>query len=453
MLHAPVDIPSIYASAAKITANTRSITAEAKTALKSGISGASPIQAALAVTRSAKSMKHGYDGELSAAKRTDKNFYKTYKTYTPFEKTTSGKYLLRTTVNGVPVIPPGMSGKSLQEFVGHESMAIQEAHAKTLVFISLSMPDGVLRRMFANDVADKPLLHSTVFVLRGWQPKPTGLPDMDEKLIKLFPKNKEQPTIEVDPLLFTKHQVNRVPVVIHETPKGQWGAVVGAGYGLRSAVARIDHGKGSGTKVFGQIWKIAEPNLIDTIKQKAQHYNWEKHEETALKNNMVIMSKKLAVHLPESKKPLNYLWNPSVISNRTVSFPGVGTLVKRGAMINPLRYYPTVIYQHFIIFNPAQPWQVKDALAWSSTYSDVVLMVTRLPTTEQSYKSLVTKFNQRILALGPLLAARLGVRAVPDLISVDHYRLRIQVPAIPLLGTSPTSSLPNHSAPISRSNP
>jgi len=352
--------------------------------------------------------------------------------YHPYVQVKNGRYVLRTEIGGVPVIPPGMTGAQLQEFLDHRSLEIQQHTATTLVFISLSMPKTVLRRMFA-DAWDNPYLRThTIFVFRGWPPVPDGLQELVSRVIRLFPKPKDQPTVEIDPMLFTGHRVTRVPVVLHEI-RGthRWGAIVGDGYGLDAAIHRIDRGKGSNTKIFGRVWRIAEPNLIDVILQRARHYDWTAAEARARRQNLEVLSQQLAVHLPESTKPLNYLWDPAVVAQHNIVLPDGQTLAYAGERINPLRYYPEEISRTYIIFNPAKRWQVQDVRGWLSVYRDPLLMATRLPARPAALRRLDQYLQHFVYATSPLLVSRLGVRATPALITIDHYRLHIQVPAIP----------------------
>ncbi|MBN6739635.1 conjugal transfer protein TraW [Acidithiobacillus sp. MC6.1] len=375
-----------------------------------------------------------------AGKVMGKQLYTEARKYFPIQKAPSGKYVLRNTVNGVPVIPPGMKGKQLDQFVEHTSAAIQERHAKTLVFISLSMPKILLKRMFAADWRFLKYRDHTVFVLRGWPAKPQGLPMMLGKLVALFPSPSKQPDVEVDPILFTGHHINRVPVILHEAPDGKWGAIAGDGYGFSAAIKRINHGKGSDTKVFGRTWKIKEPNLIKTIDQRAQKYPWKAEEHRALQRSMPLESQELAVSLPQSRKPLDYAWNPTIVASHTMRLPDGQALAYRGEKVNPLRYmsaFPFGDAQRFVVFNPEEPWQVNQVQAWVGTYKDITLMATVLPTTPAAYKSLVERFHHPLYAANALLDARLGVRAVPSLVGIDGLRLRDIVPAIPRYAPPP----------------
>lgn len=363
-----------------------------------------------------------------------KRLFKWVQRYHPYVEEKNGKYVMRTEVNGVPVIPPGMTGAQLQQFIDHKALAIQQKTATTLIFISLSMPKHILKRMFADAWDNKKLRTHSVFVFRGWPAKPDGLQILVSKIIRMFPSPKDQPTVEVNPTLFTGHRVTRVPVVLHEDPyTKKWGAIVGDGYGLDAAIQRINQGKGSDHKVFGRTWKIAEPNLIHLILRRARAYNWKAEEARARQRNLVAMSHQLAVHLPESRHPLNYLWDPAVVAGHNVVLPDGQEIAYRGERINPLRYYPQELSQAYVLFNPKVRWQVQDVEGWLSVYRNLLLMATSLPSSPATLSRLDRKLNHFVFASSPLLAYRLGIRAVPALVTIDRYRLHIHVPAIPRL--------------------
>jgi len=390
------------------------------------------VQRAKQITKAHQELAHQKD--YRADLRTGSRLYHLSQRYAPSAEWKNGRYVLRSTVHGIPVIPPGMTGKQLQEFVDHRAMAIQQRHAKTFVFISLSMPKALLRRYFATDWKDKKLLRSTIFVLRGWPSTPTGLPMTIEKLVSLFPSPKEQPTVEADPILFTEHRVNRVPVVIHETPAGKWGAIVGDGYTLLPAIHRIDEGKGSDHRVFGRTWKIIEPNLISTIERRAQNYPWQQAEHHAFQTRFQILSHEFWVDLPSSPKSLTYFWNPAVIADHTIVLPDGQVVVHKGQEINPLRYTPPFLSQEFVIFNPDKKWQVDMVRSWLSTYRNVQLMVTHFPSTNRAFLKLKNTLHHGFFVDSPLLNSRLGVRYSPSLVRIKGYRLEVQVPAKPAYG-------------------
>ena len=341
---------------------------------------------------------------------------------------------LRTRVNGVPVVPPNLHGKALQEYVDHTLMAKEENSAKTLVFISMDMPHSLLRRWFKEVVDNKHLFETTVFVLRGWPNKAEGLPEMISTVNKLMPSFKKTANVEINPILFTDHKVNLVPVIIHQEPNQQWGVMVGDEYGFRGAVKRIDKGKGSPTKVRGEVWKVAEPNMVAVFQQKIKHFNWQAEEAKAKAHDWQSVRARLGDPLPDSLRGRNYTFNPSVIATRTIRLPSGKLLVRKGQEIDPLTMFPFPWSQSYIVLNPSQPWQVRQVQAWESMYPNVVIMASELPATWQGENAVVNALHHPVYGIYPGLAQRLGINRVPALIQPDHDVLSITVPKEPLPG-------------------
>lgn len=430
-------VSSYYGFAQGMAAREKAIVAATQSAESSGMSKNAAINAALHLHHQVEHMIRHPDKLYQKDLSFGKTLYKQARKYAPIEKLKSGKYVLRTMVDGVPVIPPGMTGEQLDQFVEHTSAAMQERHAKTLVFISLSMPKSILRRMFATAWKVKKWRNDTVFVLRGWPAEPQGLPIMLSKIVPLFPSVRDQPTVEVDPIQFTNHNVHKVPVILHEAPNGHWGAIVGDGYSLSGAIHQIDRGKGSDHRVFGKLFPIIEPNLITTIERRAKTYNWKAAEHRAVATSMPLMSREFSGALPESPRTLNYIWSPAVVASHNIKLPDGQYVVKAGQHVNPLQVYlkynPLASQQKFIVFNPQVHWQLEDAESWASTYRDITVMVAPFPKSTAFYRRLTVLFHTRIYAASPLLLSRIGVSRSPSLVSISGDKLSVLVPRIPPL--------------------
>ena len=138
--------------------------------------------------------------------------------------------------------------------------------------------------------------------------------------------------------------------------------------------------------------------------------------------------------LPDSRKGRYYTFNPSVVASRTITLPSGKVLVHKGQVIDPLTAYPFPWTQSYIVFNPAQPWQVNQVKAWVGMYPNVVLMASELPPSWAAENALVKKLQHPVYGIYPSLAARLGVNRVPALIRPNGHVLSITVPKEPLPG-------------------
>ncbi|MDD5280829.1 TrbC family F-type conjugative pilus assembly protein [Acidithiobacillus sp.] len=348
------------------------------------------------------------------------------------ESNAQAQEFLRKRVNGVPVIPANLHGKALQEYVDHTLMKKEEMQAKTLVFISMNMPHSILRKWFKVVADNKKLFENTVFVLRGWPNKPEGLPDMISQVNGLMPSYKKTANVEINPIQFTDHHVNLAPVIIHEAPDGKWGAIVGDGDGLRGAIKAINHGKGNPHKIHGQTWKIAEPNMISIFEKKIKTFNWQKAEAQAKDRDWQEVRSRIGDKLPDSSNGRHYTYNPSIIATATIRLPSGKILVHKGQTLDPLTAMPFGWSQSYIVFNPAQAWQVAQVEAWESIYPNVVIMASQLPDSWQAENTLVERLKHPVYGITPHLAQRLGINRVPALIRPDGNVLSITVTKEPL---------------------
>ena len=381
--------------------------------------------------------KQAAEAEVAVPKpdeQADNILQKYAKQYAP-QSSTEAQEWLRKRINGVPVVPANLHGKALQEYVDHTLMKKEEDSAKTLVFISMDMPHALLRRWFAEVADHKHLFETTVFVLRGWADNPEGLPDLVGEINRLMPSARKTANVEVNPILFTDHRVNLVPVIIHKPKNRLWGAIVGDGFGLRKAIAEIDAGKGSPTKIHGHIWKIVEPNMISVFEKKIKNFNWKKTIAEAKQRSWSQVAGRLGDPLPDSLRGKSYTYNPSVIATATVRLPSGQVLIQKGQKINPLTAFPFPWTQSYVVFNPSQPWQVAQVRAWESLYPNMVIMASELPKTWASENRLVNILQHPVYGFYPALAIRLGIDRVPALIQPDHNVLFITVPREPLIKT------------------
>jgi conjugal transfer pilus assembly protein TraW len=367
-----------------------------------------------------------------------------------FETTSAGRNArdwLRQTIKGVPVIPAGLHGRALQQYFDHTLMQKQELGARTLVFISMSMPNGELRQFFAAVATHPRLLKTVVFVMRGWANKPGGMADAVREVKALMPeKGVKQANVEVNPTLFTSHQIHRVPVLLHkvtgrfastEDTHNGWAMAIGP-TSLRGAIARLDAGK---TVRPGPTWKISEPNIITVMEAKIKAMNGAQIERTAASSGWAKMTAHLHFGIPETQQSLDYLFNPSIVLTHTIRLPTGQVIGTKGEIVNPLVKYDQQFGhgwpQVYAVFNARSPWQYQQVEQWSKIYgARLRVMSNDLPRNQGRWMALSHQLGQIIATATPQIVARLGIRAEPALVIGDGDRLRVIVPRVP-----PTAAL------------
>jgi conjugal transfer pilus assembly protein TraW len=339
------------------------------------------------------------------------------------------KYLLRNTIDGAPVIPPGMTEKQASMYVSHDWMARHIHQARTLVFISLSMPKEDIRRILSNIWNDKALRSESVVVVRGWPANATGLPDLVQALGDLQPSLQKQVNIAVDPSLFESYAVQRVPMVARKISDERWVTLSGDRDLPSVAVAALDAGKDAG-QTRGQTWPVIEPDLIAVMNARMKAYAWAKKAKQANADFFSGLPKK-APSLPESIQGLTYFHNPSVVVTQDIRLPDGRLVAAKGQVIDPLAQNMPWQTWRAAVFNASVPWEVAQAKKWAAQYPGLRLMMTSPPSTQQGYAALEKSFGNPVYVASPLVVQRLGVTNSPALIWPRGLQLQIQVPPIP----------------------
>lgn len=338
---------------------------------------------------------------------------------------------LRNTIDGQPVIPPGMTVKQASMYVSHDWMNDHINQARTLVFISMSMPKPEIRNILANIWSHPDLRDEAVVVVRGWQPKALGLPELVQALGDLQPSLQHQVNIAVDPILYETYDVQRVPAVARRNASGQWHLLFGNHELPSVAVKTLDEGKDWG-KTRGQTWAIAEPDIIATLKKRMAAYNWAEHAKQATAHFFSQLPTQ-APALPESRKPLTFFHSPAVMVSHDIKLPDGRVVAKAGQVLNPLldTSMPWSAWRA-IVFNAQVPWEVRRAKAWAADYPTARLMMTNPPNTEDGYVALEKSFGRPVFVASPLVTQRLGITYSPALAWPVGPQLQIQVAPIPL---------------------
>jgi conjugal transfer pilus assembly protein TraW len=334
----------------------------------------------------------------------------------------NARLALRNTIDGQPVIPPGMTLKQASMYVSHDWMAQHIAQARTLVFISMSMPRPIIRSILA-DIWNHPKLRSeAVVVVRGWQ--------LVQQLGSLQPSLEHQVNVAVDPTLFESYAIQRVPAVARQDAQGAWRVLYGDRDLPSAAVERLDQDKDAG-KVRGQTWPIAEPDLIAVMQERMKQYAWEKHAQQATDHFFAALPSR-APSLPESEKPLTLFHDPSVVVQHDIRLPDGRLVARAGQVLNPLldKAMPWSTWRA-IVFNATSPWEVRQAKAWAAQYPTARLMMTSPPGTQAGYVAIEKAFGRPVFLADPLVVQRLGVRFSPALIWPSGPQLQIDVAPIP----------------------
>jgi hypothetical protein len=338
--------------------------------------------------------------------------------------------MLRNTIDGQPVVPPGMTQKQASMYVSHDWMAQHIKEAKTLIFISMSQPKEDIRKILADVWAHKDLRDEAVVVVRGWEGDTTGLPTLVQEISSLQPGQDRQVNVAVDPMLFESLHIDRVPAVSMAETNGGWATMYGSQFLPSEAVKRMAQGKDFG-KTYGKTWAIAEPDLIRTLNERMKAYNWQAKAQLANAQFFRDLPSR-APALPESPVALQMYHNPAVVVQKDIRLPDGRLVAKAGQVLNPLEdaMMPWSTWRA-IVFNASVPWEVKQAKEWAARFPTARLMMADPPNTQKGYVLLEESFGRPVFVASPLVLGRLGVTNSPAMVWPDGWQLAIQVAPIP----------------------
>lgn len=346
------------------------------------------------------------------------------------------RQVMQDTVNGAPVLPPGMTTRQASMYISHDWMSKHIDQSKTLVFVSMSESDAGISAVLGNLYAHASLRNNAVVLIRGWAGDKTGLPLLVGKLASLQPSSNEQVNVAVDPIWFEDMHITRVPAVAHMDAGGQWRVIYGDGLLPSEAVTRLSAGLDIG-KTFGNIYPIIEPDVIQVIKDRTTTYNWKQGAADAQSHYFQKMPS-IAPALPESLRGLNYTKDPSIIVSHDISLPDGRVVAHAGQVLNPLANtaVPWSTWRA-IVFNAGVPWEVAQAQAWARTYPSARLMMVNPPDKENGYTSLEESMGRPVYVASPMVTGKLGITNTPALVWPADNLLHIYVKPVPVDPTYP----------------
>ncbi len=247
----------------------------------------------------------------------------------------------------------------------------------------------------------------------------------------LIGDNIDSPAIIIDPILFQRFSVSRVPAVVHYRPSSDGlrtellaGRVTGLWdpswlrEKLRHATEPLDYG------LRGPTVDITEPDLIELMKTRWQQLNKEAVVSRVLSDTSTPVT---PVFLPLATENTVTRFIPGVTLSKTVTDATGRLIYPVGATINPLALMPFT--QQLLVFDGTQShhidWIKKlvstNTNGPSGSFSRQVLLTTALPE-PQSLSGLITLERELGLPVYPLtaeIASRFKLQAIPATVHAE----------------------------------
>lgn len=191
--------------------------------------------------------------------------------------------------------------------------------------------------------------------------------------------------------------------------------------------------------IYGNVFDIAEPNLIDVMKENAQKVNWEEKKAKAIKN---YWQKVEMIKLPHAVYHRFRLVDPSIITIGDVRDSYGKILVKAGQKINPIDYAP--INKTIIVFNGTNKTEIESVKSYLKQHNieqndpSITLIASEIDRTKawEGYSDLIHKeFNHHIFMLPKSMVTTFNLNVTPTVISIDRVKKLV---VLEELGTIPS---------------
>ncbi|WP_420213346.1 TrbC family F-type conjugative pilus assembly protein, partial [Burkholderia aenigmatica] len=254
-------------------------------------------------------------------------------------------------------------------------------------------------------------------LLRGW--KPPYFRELIGKIKKAMPQGKPEATVFIDPQAFEKYGVSVVPVTLHKrTSDKHWYQLTGE-ISVDGAIDEIERGRAG--RVVGNTYAIAEPNILDVIRERMARIDWSK--QIAHARQSAVQAPFNGVEIPVASKTESHLFDPSITLSRDVTNPANGQLLAaRGTRINPLdlQRFPYTV----VAIDPYDARQLRWASAIVKTNPKTLVYVTR-NAMHSDGRPTWNVLGTRTFPLNEQAVSRFDIRTVPTRVEQEGRAMRV----------------------------
>lgn len=295
---------------------------------------------------------------------------------------------------------------------------------RVLIFASFSIPPATLKNLL--DQATEP---NVVLVFRG-VPKGSNVSETVRRLKRMLPREAHVPHVLLDPTLFRRYGIDRVPSFVLER-ESQHKAITAVGAVNTTWLRRMAASVKAGQEHLGQraeSYEIAETDLILEMQQRLASIDWTARREAAMRN---FWNKRQGtfVDLPESRERQEFLVDPSVRVTEDLEDADGNLLVAAGQTFNPLAWAP--LSKTIVVFRGTDPKQVATAaeLARAARVGGrgVILLTTDLETTRgwAHLSELESRLAGAVYVLPETLVERFHLKRIPATVAARGKQLLI----------------------------
>ena len=289
----------------------------------------------------------------------------------------------------------------------------------TVMFISFSLGDAALKGIF-HDVSGH---DDVLLVLRG--PKPQQkLPQLFAELKTILKGVDPVPNIVIDPTRFQKYGVTSVPEIVVEN-QGKASLQVKGVTSLDWVKAQLDQNRQGDLGRFGEIYDIAEIDMLQEMKTRLTSIDWKQKKQQALAR---FWQKREFEVLPKATEDHEHIVDLTVAAPRDLSAPNGNLIVRAGQTVNPLDKMAFGLC--LLVFDGTDPAQIErvKSLFCQDSKARRMYLATQLSRQDgwDALKTLETCLNAPVYLLTPDVRQRFQLQNVPALVEQSGNRVVVR---------------------------
>jgi conjugal transfer pilus assembly protein TraW len=285
---------------------------------------------------------------------------------------------------------------------------------KVFFFISFSIPSSKLKEVILDTLKLKEEKNiSIVLALRGFVGN-----DFKETIKTFYTFKKENDLIntdlpiELNPALFEKYSIDKVPAIIYESTE-KTGSISGVGlsYAMEKFSEEIkDYGKS------GVTYEISEENIFEVIKARLKSPLYQKRITSVMTKirEKIYRLERYDGLLKETKEEKSYLIEPSITLEKDIVDHNGNVIFEKGSTFNASDYVP--LTGRYIFIDGNNEMHVQHAI--NGGFRKIIIASGNL-------MELSKKFSHRFYFLDDTLIDRLQLTHVPAILEQDGRHLRV----------------------------
>ena len=285
-----------------------------------------------------------------------------------------------------------------------------------VLFISFSLGESVLKGIFEDASGQDDVL----LVFRG--PKPDQkLPALFAELKRLLNGIDPLPNIVIDSTRFQKWGVSSVPAIVVES--GDKALLQSRGVsGLTWLNDKLKAGASGDLGRLGEVYDIAEIDLLDEIKRRMAAIDWRQKQQQAIAR---FWEQQKFEHLPTVQEDRDRTLDLTITAPRDLTAPNGQMIIRAGQIVNPLDKMQFGLC--LVVFDATDKTQISFArqLSCQDKQARVMYLASAFPRQDgwESLKTLETALHAPVYLLTPDVRSRFQLQRVPAIVEQTGNRI------------------------------